>query len=705
MAHPYRPRKSLARASRLPRSAVRRAGVNLERYRHRTRRQREPEVELSRALATGHDLASLLDEIRAGRRQRNFHWAATEAAEIAQSLAGRLPDWGPRTIRNADRIAGHVVRLLGCDALDLGPDLPWHEDPVNGYRWEPRAFYKQVTVPIGRADIKIPWELSRCQHLPTLGMAFALTREERFAREVVGQIRDWIAENPPGYGVNWACTMDVAIRAVNWIWAVQLIGGSGASDDRFLIEYLASLVAHGRHIARNIEVYEGGVTTNHTLADYVGMLYIAALVPEVRESEEWACRALEGTADCMRVQILPDGAAYENSIAYHRLVLELFLGAFLIARRSGRGLPDGYAESLESMFEFVLDYTRPDGLAPMIGDSDDGRLQILSDYFDWNPQDHRYLLAIGGALFDRDDFRAAAAGAPGAAESVAWMLGSAAATDAVPVPGPGAQRRSRAFESAGRYIMRGRDSYVIVSVDEVGTAGLGNHKHNDALSFELAVGGVTLIVDPGSYAYTGDPEVRDAFRGTRAHNTLCMDGVEQNEPLGPFGMHPDASVVVNSWTSGPGSDALDAQHSGYARLSDPVVHRRLLVLRKQPFGYLVLDRLSCGADHDAESFLHFAPGATLTGGQGVTGDVRETAHALAAAASAGEEVADLALGEALTCSLEGVTVHLVPFGQVETTVADGWVAPRYGRRVRAPVVRMRARISGDTRFGYLLVRA
>jgi hypothetical protein len=78
---------------------------------------------------------------------------------------------------------------------------------------------------------------------------------------------------------------------------------------------------------------------------------------------------------------------------------------------------------------------------------------------------------------------------------------------------------------------------------------------------------------------------------------------------------------------------------------------------------------------------------------------------MAAAMGAGEEVADLAPGQALSCSVEDVTVYLVPLGQVQTTIAEGWVAPRYGRRVRAPVVRMRAGVSGDTCFGYLLVRA
>ena len=59
--------------------------------------------------------------------------------------------------------------------------------------------------------------------------------------------------------------------------------------------------------------------------------------------------------------------------------------------------------------------------------------------------------------------------------------------------------------------------------------GFGNHKHNDLLGFEYHVAGVPVIVDPGSYVYTSDPDARNLFRSTRSHNTLSVDGQEQNE--------------------------------------------------------------------------------------------------------------------------------------------------------------------------------
>src|SRR5262249_4812290 len=88
---------------------------------------------------------------------------------------------------------------------------------------------------------------------------------------------------------------------------------------------------------------------------------------------------------------------------------------------------------------------------------------------------------------------------------------------------------SRLFPDAGVAVARGGSAYLLVTNGCVGTKGFGNHKHNDQLSFEYHHRGVALVVDPGSYVYTADGNARNLFRSTRSHNTLAIDGVEQNE--------------------------------------------------------------------------------------------------------------------------------------------------------------------------------
>jgi uncharacterized heparinase superfamily protein len=644
-----------------------------------------------------------------------FYFDREAASENVRHLERVAPGWTERVVADADRLRQGLVRLLGDDAFDIRAHaaasgerrapIRWHDDVFSGYHWDPRTFYRQVPFPYGEAEAKVPWELSRFQHLPTLGMAYLATGLEEYAHEIVSEVQEWIDSNPVGRGINWVCTMEVAIRAVNWLWALQMIAGAAPMTDAFVTRFLASLVSHGNHISKNIEVYEGGITTNHTVADYVGLVYLGLLLPELDDAAAWADTGLRGMVESMAAQIGPDGVDFENSIPYHRLVLEMFLDVYLLALRHDRPMPEPYRASLERMLEFVWHYTRPDGLAPLVGDSDDGRLQILSDYFGWDPQDHRYLLGLGAAVFERDDFAALAAGAPGAIEQAVWFLGPRG-SKRLEQPGPVPERESRAFPASGRFVMRIGGHYAIVSTDEVGSAGLGNHKHNDIFSFELCVDGVPIVVDNGSFLYISDPVWRDRFRATSAHSTLVVDGSEQNHMVGPFDMRLDARVSVADWSSTSELDFLDASHSGYERLAQPVTHRRRFWFRKEPFAWLVMDSLQGRGTHPVESYLHFAAGGELAG---VTDqatrraqEIEETLASLEASAGMTEGF-EAHSSAALTYRNQDTTVLIVPVNWSAMTAEHGWASPRWGRREKAPAIRLAGQLAEGRSVGYIIL--
>jgi hypothetical protein len=253
---------------------------------------------LSDAVGKVVTLQSLLSSFRTDGR---FFFDSGKAPRLAHEIDHLCPGWEGRVVADADRLVRRIVRVLSEDEVELSNwsgsvgILPWHEDFVHGYRWNRRKFFRRIEIPYGRADIKVPWELSRCQHLPTLGMAFAATGDPRYAQEVVAQITDWIASNPPGLGVNWRSTMDVAIRAVNWLWAFRLIADGYSCTDAFMTRLLSSLVRHGRHIEANIETYRQGITTNHTLADYVGLLFLGLLLPCLPEAPHGLGRGEPGS--------------------------------------------------------------------------------------------------------------------------------------------------------------------------------------------------------------------------------------------------------------------------------------------------------------------------------------------------------------------------------------------------------------------------
>ena len=392
-------------------------------------------------------------------------------------------------LERANEICAHRFDLLGSGPTELGPEIDWHADFKTGRRWPLRH---STLLPIAYgdgSDIKVPWELSRSQHLPLLAGAYRRSGERRYLDELGLQLVSWIRANPVERGPNWACTMDVAIRAANWAAALALCAEDAAHEPWFL-PVLESLLLHGRFIRANPE--DGEVRGNHYLTDVVGLLVVSALFSGGWEGNSWAGWAAGELVSEMEHQVRGDGCAHEASIPYHRLVTELFVCGTQAADVLVRGkLPDWHRDRLDSMLAFTRDYTRPDGLAPQIGDADDGRFLPLGDYGSLDPRDHRHLFAQADRAY---------------------------------VPA----RESSAYHEGGFYVLRSGGTYAIVRCGDTGRYGRGGHSHNDQLSFELFAGGRPLVADPGTYLYTPDPEARNLFRSTAYHATLRIGGAEQN---------------------------------------------------------------------------------------------------------------------------------------------------------------------------------
>ena len=283
-------------------------------------------------------------------------------AALLKAFRETLPQADGLIVAEADCLCKHVFDLLGSGPTPLGERIDWHVDFKTGHRWNPKTYYKRIRyAPYpGGYDIKVPWELSRCQHFPRLGQAYLLTGDEKYAREFVAQATDWIEQNPWPWGVNWACSMDVAIRAVNWLWAYRFFEGSQSLSAGFKTCFFTSLSTQGRHIFRNLE-NKGSVRNNHYLTDLVGLVHLGILCPGFKEAKRWRKFALQELWKEALAQVYPDGVSFEASVAYHRLALEMLLVTVLLCRKAEVEAPADVLMRLEKMVEFVLVYTAPMG--------------------------------------------------------------------------------------------------------------------------------------------------------------------------------------------------------------------------------------------------------------------------------------------------------------------------------------------------------
>jgi uncharacterized heparinase superfamily protein len=505
-------------------------------------------------------------------------------------------------LSDAHDVLENSFETLGSGKVHLGERINWHQDFKSGTTWPVRTLTSTEILDLGHpSDIKVPWELSRFHQVWWLGKAYWVTRSEQHAQKFGELIEDWIEQNPLGKGPNWTVAMEAAIRACNWIAGYYFFCESKSLSPQFWLRFLKSLYAHGRFIENNLEYsWRNG---NHLLSDIVGLTFLGHFFHQTSFGKRWLRQGVASLQEEMEEQVYPDGVDYEKSTSYHRLVLELFYSATILCMRNNIKFTGRYMQQLERMFEFVQHYTRPDGSVPLIGDADDGRLFKFSMSEDIN--DHRHVLSVGAILLDRRDFTVAAGKF---AQDALWFFGGEGFEKHQRLQGEQLQLSSRAFPDGGFYILRSTDACLFVDAGDLGMMGRGGHGHNDTLSFELWAHEAPLIVDSGTYAYTFDAKARDEFRGTRAHNTLVVDGREIAEFAGLWRVKEDATnPKVLEWNANDRRDILIAEHHGYQGLASGVTHRRRLELKKQAFELVMTDEIIGAGKHEIQSFLHFAP--------------------------------------------------------------------------------------------------
>ena len=542
--------------------------------------------------------------------------ATSHVAAFAKQHPARIA----ACVADADTILAHRFDLLGSGPYQ--PRCPnrapwrsgyqpidWALDPVRNLRFPEGFAYKEWDLyrdRPGNADIKFPWELARCQHLLTLAQAWHVSADTRYAQEILDQIRDFDEANPMGRGVNWTCTMDVALRAANWAVALDLIGGCADLDPAQLFAAYSSLFDHGGFIRANLEnTYE--ITSNHYLSNVVGLHFVAATLQGTRAAQDWMKFAATAVQKEIDIQVLPDGADFESSIPYHRLVVELFLGSFRLAQHLDQPFSLHFKRRLEDMVEYLVGVLLPSGEMPILGDADDGRLMIATDYCAWNRKDPRHLLAPAALTLGRPDWLENAPQDSGW-EALWWGFDGTRVVAANRPPPDNA----RLYPNAGVAISRARDHgrFLMVTNSIVGTVGFGNHKNNDQLSFEYHDEGQPIIVDPGSYVYTSDFDARNLFRATAYHNTIEIDAVEQNEfnPQWLFRMFEKSEPEHLGFEAGDGIVTYDGAHKGYEnRLEQPVRHKRHFAHRLGDGSLEIVDVLSGSGVHELCWSFHFHP--------------------------------------------------------------------------------------------------
>lgn len=454
--------------------------------------------------------------------------------------------------------------------------IDWQKDYKTGYRWNASDWYQSIKVAEEPGvDIKVPWELSRMEHLPQMAIFYKMfpDKHDEILREFMSQCADFIAQNPVRKGVNWKCTMDVGIRTANMVMAYWLFVSCGAGfPDDFTDLFANSIFQHCKHVRNNLE-WSASLRSNHYFADICGLFFGAAFLRKNIVAQNWLKFARKEFSKELQDQFHEEGSNFEGSIGYHRLTGEMvaytgLLIQHLSQRNECKALSDQELILLGKIKRFAMDTMTPDGNFVQIGDNDSGRFfkllikgELMTEeeakkkyasldgyipetpgemYFDEKVNSPLQMIAVLEHLErhgkDTNHFKKNV--------SVQKTQGDNKEFPFEEIWEICPEQKGKSLQEGlqyveypqfGIYIFRSERIYLCLNGSDNGQKGNAGHAHNDKLSFELWIDNDPVYQDPGTYVYTAILEERDRYRSVHAHNGLLC-GREQNRFRNTFSM-------------------------------------------------------------------------------------------------------------------------------------------------------------------------
>jgi Heparinase II/III-like protein/Heparinase II/III N-terminus len=485
----------------------------------------------------------------------------------------------------ADAVLRGEFPLMGYGSPHLGSNPDWQCDWVSGKSWPLEDSGKLAVVRHDGSDVKAPWELSRLQWSPVVAKAYVLTGNKRYREALRALLTGWIEGNPIEKGVNWTVAMEAALRAISLCLTMDLLWPFTDDEKPWLDQMTASLWQHLRFVELQSE-FSFLLRSNHYLSNIVGLTTLSAYLqgPGMERRRKKYAPSVHRE---ILLQTYADGGDCEASTGYHLLVAEMLLHSLAVQQRSGTAIPPEFESRLRLMLEWISSLADDAWRLPHLGDCDNGRVELGMDDIAQAtlPAGQRHSLRVGSLcglashLLQLDPV--------GNAQDAIWFGFAASDTPRI------AQKPVSLMPESGLAVLRSGSASVIFCAMPNGLRGKGSHTHCDKLSIVFRLGADEVFCDSGSRGYTRSTELRNLDRSTAAHNTLIIDGVDQNI-LSREVFQSGNQALVSPISILEGCEAAArASHQGYSRFG--IEHQRTVDLRRHSLQ--VLDQVTGPGQH------------------------------------------------------------------------------------------------------------
>ncbi|MHA1757255.1 MAG: alginate lyase family protein [Promethearchaeota archaeon] len=406
-------------------------------------------------------------------------------------------------------------------------EINWHYSFFNDFYWK-LSDYKEFNIfPKKKGvDIKYTWEFNRHQFLIFLGMAFFITQDERYAQKFRDLILNWIKKNPPLYGVNWISGLEISIRLSSWIFTLLFFKESRIiNNNQFFKQIFKSMFQHAFYL----RFFYQRRSFNHTVGEVFGIYLFCKFFNHLKRINKWEKKFFKIFKKQIILQTRRDGSNIEQSVHYHKFILEFFV-LFLVINPNSLNRREN--KEIKKMFKYLLYLIKPNGELPQIGDSDDGRALPLTQLEEKGYLD---LFNIGCILF-KDGCLKFFANKLFILSILLFGVISKEIFNKIKVQIP--PLKLIYFSKAGHFIIRNNWSnnanYLFVDIGKFGGQN-ASHSHSSITNFIFSYKGKDIIVDAGTYSYNIDRKIRNYFRSSKAHNILSINNKNQALMIPYFG--------------------------------------------------------------------------------------------------------------------------------------------------------------------------
>lgn len=410
-------------------------------------------------------------------------------------------------LAEADEIVGGEARLFGADPVPLQLTLPGPLAHWTAYETgKIQLTINHLPIP----DIKFIWEPARFGWAFTLGRAYHLTGDEKYAQTFWRNFETFTDANPPCLGPHWMNGQEVALRLMAFIWAAQVFDLAPASTPERKARLAASVAAHAARIPPTL-VYARAQHNNHLLSEAAGLLTAGLALPGHPDASRWRALGWRWLNRGIQSQIDSYGEYSQHSANYHRLMLQLILWTNTLIKEFDLRWPRPTLEAVRRSVHWLLSLMDSEsGRTPNLGANDGAYIfpLTISPFADFRPVAHAAARAFLDYGLPRGPWD----------EMALWFGALAAAPRTLELP---------------RYLgdqLYGKQSWAYFRTAQF----TSRPSHADQLHLDLWQRGLNIAQDAGTYLYNAAAPWDNALASAFVHNTVTVDSRDQMTRAGRF---------------------------------------------------------------------------------------------------------------------------------------------------------------------------